>query len=170
MAREYTGRIEQRFVTTRPANERKPDRAAIDGTGGYGHLRQSGQAGDAGQTHYPRTKVFQIGCRGGSERRDRRRGRQYKNGTRNGDLPDILAPFSVDEAACVDLRFCHGCSECHAFANTGAHFWLNLGNEITEGLPRLVGLDDAERFAPGIETVRSDAAVDDRRQIIGQRP
>src|SRR5215475_4665026 len=164
--RQFTGKIEQRFVAPRPANEGEADRASVDRACGDAHLRQAGDARRAGQAHDPDAEIFQLCTRDLNPRRDAGCGRQRENCARDRYLSNVLTRLQLHGAGGVGLGLCNRGGEFHAFAHPWADFWFLRDDKFAECLPGFVGLYNAERFAPGIETLGRDPPVHHLRQVV----
>src|SRR5690242_2865498 len=70
MPSQRTGKIEQRLVASRPADEGEADRAAVERARGQAQLGQAGDAGRAGEPHHARAELVHVSGRAVDQWRD----------------------------------------------------------------------------------------------------
>src|SRR5215475_12694001 len=97
------------------------------------------------------------------ERRDARRGRQRKDGTRLRHGADVLVRPCVLLPRLSDVPLRYFCREFHAFVDAGTEPRPMPLDEFSIVAPDLAGLDDTKAFAPAVKTVGSHAAASSLR-------
>ncbi len=130
------------------------------------HLRQAGHAGGAGEPHHARAEQVHLLGRAFDRRRETGRGRQRHDGAGLGGLQDVRVCVLLHLARRRRLLGGDARRVFHALAGAGADGRAVARDEIAEGLPHLVALNDAEGLAPGIEAFQRNARMRDRRQVL----
>src|SRR5215475_11704103 len=84
-------------------------------------------------------------------RRDRWRGWERHDSAGRYQRADMFARGGGNLSGGIGLVGCNSRCEFHALLDAGAELWPCLDDEVAEGFPHLLGLNDAERLAPVVK-------------------